>query len=117
MLRGELREKLERARPDLPEDVDRIQIMNFSTEDIPILDATISAKRDLRNAYDFLDVKVKKPIERVPGVGEVELWGVQRQQLDIYLRLDDLKRYRVDVGKLFQRLDSANLNVSLGQRG
>jgi hydrophobic/amphiphilic exporter-1 (mainly G- bacteria), HAE1 family len=114
MLRGELREKLERARADLPEDVNRIQIMNFSTEDIPILDATISAKRDLRNAYDFLDVKVKKPIERVPGVGEVELWGVQRQQLDIYLRLDDLKRYRVDVGKLFQRLDSANLNVSLG---
>jgi hydrophobic/amphiphilic exporter-1 (mainly G- bacteria), HAE1 family len=115
LLRGELREKLERARADLPEDVDRIQIMNFSTEDIPILEATISAKRDLRNAYDFLDVKVKKPIERVPGVGEVELWGVQRQQLDIYLRLDDLKRYRVDVGSLFQRLDAANLNVSLGR--
>ena len=114
MLRGELREKLERARADLPEDVDRIMIMNFNTEDIPILEATISAKRDLRNSYDFLDVKVKKPIERVPGVGEVELWGVQRQQLDIYLHLDDIKRYRVDVGSLFQRLDNANLNVSLG---
>ncbi|MEX2302276.1 MAG: efflux RND transporter permease subunit, partial [Bryobacterales bacterium] len=114
MLRGELREKLERARGDLPEDVDRIQIMNFSTEDIPILEATISAKRDLRNAYDFLDVKVKKPIERVPGVGGVEMWGVQLQQLDIYLHLDDIKRYKVDVGNLFQRLDGANLNVSLG---
>jgi HAE1 family hydrophobic/amphiphilic exporter-1 len=114
MLRGELREKLERARGDLPEDVDRIQIMNFSTEDIPILEATISAKRDLRNAYDFLDVKVKKPIERVPGVGGVEMWGVQLQQLDIYLHLDDIKRYKVDVGNLFQRLDSANMNVSLG---
>ena len=70
---------------------------------------------DLRNAYDFLDAKVKKPLERIPGVAEVELFGAQRREVDIYLRLDDIRRHRVDVGSLFRRLDSANLNVSLGR--
>ena len=77
--------------------------------------ASFHPKIDLRNAYDLLDAKVKKPIERIPGVAEVELFGAQRREVDIYLRLDDIKRHRVDVGSLFRRLDSANLNVSLGQ--
>ena len=50
-------------------------------------------------------------------MAEVELFGAQRREVDIYLRLDDIKRHRVDVGSLFRRLDSANLNVSLGEGG
>lgn len=115
LIRAQVREKVEQIRNDLPEDVRRIIVRNFSSDDIPILEATISSQRDLSNAYDFLDAKLKKPIERVPGVAEVEIWGSQRQQVDIYLRLDDLKRYQVDVGALFRSLDEANLNLSLGR--
>lgn len=115
VIRAQVREKVEQIRGDLPDDVRRIVVRNFSSDDIPILEATISSERDLRNSYDFLDAKLKKPIERVPGVAEVEIWGAQREQVDIYLRLDDLKRYQVDVGKLFRSLDEANLNLSLGR--
>ncbi|HYP07010.1 MAG TPA: efflux RND transporter permease subunit, partial [Bryobacteraceae bacterium] len=55
------------------------------------------------------------PLERIPGVAGVELFGAQRREVDVYLRLDDVRRHRVDVGSLFRRLDSANLNVSLGR--
>jgi hydrophobic/amphiphilic exporter-1 (mainly G- bacteria), HAE1 family len=113
--RSEVRDKIEQIRADLPTDVDKIHVRNFSTDDIPMMEAAISSDRDLRNAYDFLDSKIKKPLERVPGVAEVDLWGTQRREVDIYLRLDDIKRYRVDVGSLFRRLDSANLNLSVGR--
>ena len=43
------------------------------------------------------------------------MFGAQRREVDIYLRLDDIRRHRVDVGSLFRRLDNANLNVSLGR--
>ena len=62
-----------------------------------------------------MDLKVKKPLERVPGVAEVELWGVGRKEINIDLRLDDIKRYRVDVGQVFQKLDAINVNRSLGR--
>lgn len=114
-LRSEVREKVEQVRRDLPEDVDQIFVRNWSTTDEPIVEGQISSGHDLRNAYDFIDLKIKKPLERLPGVAEVELWGVQRKEIDIYLRLDDIKRHHVDVTGLFRRLDNANLNVSLGR--
>jgi len=117
LLRSQVRETVDQVRPDLPEEIRNINIRNFSTDDIPVLAAAISSERDLRNAYDFIDLKIKKPLERVPGVGDIDLWGAQRHQLDIYLRVDDVKRYSVNVGDLFQRLDEANLNTSIGQVG
>ncbi len=101
-------------RADLPDDVREVYVRGFNTDDIPIIEGVISSKRDLRSSYDFLDVKLKKPLERIPGVAETELWGVNRQQLDVYLRLDDIKRYKVDVGRLFRTLNATNTNVSLG---
>ena len=115
ILRAEIREKIDRIRGDLPSDLRSIFVRNFNTEEIPIVEGSISAKRDLRADYDFLDAKIQKPLERIRGVGNVEFYGTDRKQVDIYLRLDDIKRYRIDVGGLFRSLDSANLNVSLGQ--
>jgi HAE1 family hydrophobic/amphiphilic exporter-1 len=115
LLLAEVREKLDQIRNELPSDVQRIRVQNFSTNDEPIIGGRISSRRDLRNSYDFLDAKIKKPLERIPGVAEVDLFGAQRREVEIYLRLEDIKRHRVDVAALFRRLDAANLNVSLGR--
>jgi hydrophobic/amphiphilic exporter-1 (mainly G- bacteria), HAE1 family len=113
--RAEIREKVEQVRSDLPDDIDRIMVRNFATTDIPILEGRIFSEQDLRSAYDFLETKVKNRLERLDGVAEIEIWGAQRKEVDIYLRLDDIKRYDVDVGTLFRNLDNANLDTSLGR--
>jgi hydrophobic/amphiphilic exporter-1 (mainly G- bacteria), HAE1 family len=115
LLRAEVREKVEQARRDLPDDVDHIYVQTWNTNEIPIMEGRIASGRDLRGSYDFLDLKIKKALERVPGVGEVSIHGVERKEIDIYLRLDDIKRYRVNVDSLFSRLDGANIDVSVGR--
>ena len=115
LLRSAIREKIEQIRDSLPEDLRRITIHNFSTDDIPILEATLTANRDLRTDFEFLDARVRKPLERIPGVGEVLLWGSDRKQVDIYLRIDDIKRHAVNIADLFQALDGSALNLSLGR--
>ncbi len=115
MIRAEMREKIEQIRDTLPEDLRQIEIMNFSTDDIPILEGTLTADRNLSKEFDFLDARVKKPLERIPGIGNVELWGADRKQVDIYLRIDDIKRHGVDVGQIFRSLDGSNANLSLGR--
>lgn len=115
MMLADVREKIEGVRGELPSDVQRFNVRNWSTNDEPVIGGQFSSRHDLRNAYDFLDAKIKKPLESVPGVAEVELFGAQRREVDIYLRLDDIKRHRVDVASLFRRLDGANLNLSLGR--
>ncbi len=113
--RSEVREKLDQIRADLPDDVENIWIRNFSTDDIPVIFCAVSSTRNLRASYDFLDLKVKKVLERIPGVAEVELYGVARPQIDIDLRADDLKRYKVRVDQLFGQLRTLTTNRSLGR--
>ena len=115
MLRAEMRERIEQIRDDLPEDLRQVEILNFSTDEIPILEGTLTSDRDLRTEFDFVDARVKKPLERIPGVGNVDLWGTDRKQVDIYLRLDDIKRHGVDVGRLYRSIEGSNLNLSLGR--
>lgn len=114
-LRAEVREKVEQVRNELPDDVRQVFVRKFNTNDIPIIEGRISSGRDLRGAYDFLDLKIKRPLERIAGVGEVRIDGVARRQIDIQLRMDDIKRYRIDVDALFRKLEGVNLNVSLGR--
>ena len=114
-LRGEVRERVDRIRGELPEDVERIEVVNFSTDDTPILGLRIASERNLKTAYEFLDAKIKRRIERVPGVADVALFGTQRPEIGIYLSLDELRRYRVDAGRLYRNLSGINLDRSLGQ--
>ena len=114
-LRGEITERVERIRGELPEDVERIYVLNFRTDDTPILGLRIASERNLQTAYEFLDLKIKRRIDRVPGVAEVELFGSQRPEIGVYLNLAELRRYRVDAGRLFRNLSGINVDRSLGR--
>ncbi|HKA23935.1 MAG TPA: efflux RND transporter permease subunit [Candidatus Eisenbacteria bacterium] len=114
-LRVEAREKLERIRDQLPADVDVIQVNSFRSSDIPVLECRISAQRDLSRDYELLNRHVADPLRRVPGVAKVELYGVERPQIVIEFRLDDLRRHSIDAGELLSRLDASNRSASVGQ--
>ncbi|HYZ83310.1 MAG TPA: efflux RND transporter permease subunit, partial [Bryobacteraceae bacterium] len=115
MILADVREKIEGIRNELPSDVQRVNVRNWSTNDEPIIGGQFSSKRDLRTSYDLLEAKIKKPLERLPGVAEVELFGASKREVDIYLRLDDVRRYGVNPGQLFRKLDAANANLTLGK--
>src|SRR5690606_14031919 len=51
MLLADVREKLDGIRDELPSDVDRILVRNWSTNDEPILAFQFSSNKDLRSAY------------------------------------------------------------------
>jgi HAE1 family hydrophobic/amphiphilic exporter-1 len=113
-LRAEAREKLDRIRDRLPDDVEHITVNSFRSSDIPVLECRISAGRDLSRDWDLLDRHVADPLRRVPGVAKVELYGVERPQILIDFRLDALTRHGVDADRVLQRVDAANRSASAG---
>lgn len=114
LLRTEIRDKLDQIRGELPSDADRTSVQTWGTNDFPVIEGSINSPVDLRNAQEFIDTKIRKPLLRVPGVADVEIWGSQNREVEIYLRLDDVLRHGVDVGSLFRRLNAANVDVTLG---
>ena len=114
--RAKVFEAVEDARRDLPSDVKEIYVNTFSTTQIPIVEARISAPgMDLSANYDRLERRIADPIRRVPGVARVDLDGVKPREVRINLRLDRLAAHRVDLGEVTERVSGMNRNVSLGR--
>ncbi len=116
MLRMEVKEKLDQIRGDLPDDVRQLMLLTFNTSDIPILQGRIAAKgRDLSSSWDLLDQKIIGPLQRVPGVGRVNIDGVLPTQASVYLDFDRILEYGVDVRRLFSELEAANVELTVGR--
>jgi HAE1 family hydrophobic/amphiphilic exporter-1 len=110
----EVREKVDMVRHLLPDDVQRVMVQKFSTEDLPVLSLVLSGDKNLGQAYDFLEKKLKNPIERIQGVGNVEMRGVIQPHIEIHLDSIKLAMNRVDQAKLLQDLRDSNFLVKSG---
>ena len=111
----EARDKIDAIRHLLPEDVERVLIRKFATDDQPVLTLRISSERDLSGAYDMLDRNLKRRIERLEGVSKVELYGVSKKQLRIELDAGRVAAHGVDLNELRERLMQANFSVTAGR--
>jgi hydrophobic/amphiphilic exporter-1 (mainly G- bacteria), HAE1 family len=110
----EAREKIDGIRHLLPSDVERVLVYKFNTSDMPIFQLRISSERDLSNAYDLLDRNLKKPLERVPGVSKVELYGVTKKQIAIRLDPGLMAALHVDTAALSKSLRASNFSMTAG---
>jgi HAE1 family hydrophobic/amphiphilic exporter-1 len=102
-------------RVEVKEKIDQM-LFTFNSNDIPIIQGRISAKgRDLSESWDLLDQKILGPLQRIPGVGRVNIDGVLPTQASVYLQFDRILEYGVDVGRLFQTLAAANVELTVGR--
>jgi len=117
LARVEVREKVDRVRRELPDDVEEIFVSgdwDSRDSDMPILEGRLSSKRDLSESYDLLDRKIVRPIERIPGVAQVRLDGVNPKEVRINLRAADLEAHRMDIREITRILRAGNFDQSLG---
>jgi HAE1 family hydrophobic/amphiphilic exporter-1 len=111
----EAREKIDAVRDQLPSDVERVFVGQFSTADMPILQLRISSERDLAGAYELLDRKLKRRLERIDGVSQVDLYGVQPREVRIELDADRVAAHRVDLVSLQEQLRGSNFSTTAGR--
>ncbi len=111
----EVRERLDNMRHLLPRDVERVMVYQFNTSDMPIFQLRISSERDLAMAYDLLERVIKRPLERVPGVSKVELYGVDKRQVTIRLDPQRMRNLQVDPVQLVQLLQASNFAMTAGE--
>ncbi|MGA9343180.1 MAG: efflux RND transporter permease subunit [Rhodanobacteraceae bacterium] len=113
----EARDKIDAIRAELPSDLKRYFVQKFSTADDPVLQLRISSDRDLSNSWDLIDRKLKRPLERLPGVAKVEIQGVAPPEVEIELASDRVIAHGISLNDLVKRLQAANFSVAAGQIG
>ncbi|MBI3171571.1 MAG: efflux RND transporter permease subunit [Hydrocarboniphaga effusa] len=110
----EARDKVDAIRAALPADIERIQVQKFSASSIPMLQLRISADRELQGSYDMLNRNLKRRIERVNGVSQVNLYGVEKKEIRIELAAARIAQHGVDLRLLAEFLQRANFSISAG---
>ncbi len=111
----EIKQKIESVRNTLPDDFEFYQIFKFQDGGGNTLQLRLSSNRDLSNAFDLLNRNLKQRIERIDGVGQVTLYGVEKKEIRIELIADRLIAHNININELSQKLNSANFSISAGK--
>ena len=111
---SEVRSRIDAIRADLPSDLQRYFVQKFSTADAPVLAVRLASSQDLGRSYDLIDKRIKRRLERIPGIARAEINGISPPELEIELNADRVTAYGVNLNQLAQVLSQMNFSVSAG---
>ena len=110
----EARDRVDRVRHLLPDDIERINIRRFQSSDIPILQFHLGAPWERERLFNFAEDIVQPRLERLEGVASVDVRGVRRRELRVSMDPQRMEALGIDVRDVSQVLTQSNVNVSGG---
>lgn len=116
---AQVQNKLQLAMASLPEVVQRQGVkVSKSTRNYLLLVGLISEDGSMEgnDLRDYAQSNLEKVLSRVPGVGEVEVFGGQ-YAMRIWLNPDKLNDYQMTVQDVIMALQAYNVEISAGQFG
>ncbi len=129
---ADVADRIERARPFLPAEVDRVRIFKNDMDGLPIMMAAAIAPEDptiaalppeerqaaerivQERVQDFVADYLAPRLEAVDGVAQVQTWGVEPQSVRILLDPERVYANAVDIGALIGTLSADNQSAPVG---
>ena len=110
-----VRDRLDQVRNDLPGDVERITIRRWNTEDFPVLTYALSWQgQDASELASVYEYTILPRLQRLEGVGSVEVRGLREKDLLIEVDQNLLHTHRLDIRALNRAISTNNVNISAG---
>ncbi|MCB1054500.1 MAG: efflux RND transporter permease subunit, partial [Acidobacteria bacterium] len=110
----EVRDRIDRVRAQLPDDLERLTVRRFQSTDIPVMRFDVSAPWPQARLYDFAERILQPRLERLEGVAQVNVEGLRLPELEVNLDPARMQAHGVDLRQLVEVLRSNNLNLSAG---
>lgn len=111
----EVRDRVERVRHLLPDGVENIRIRRFQSTDIPVMRFHLSSDWESDRMFAFAEEVVQRRLERLDGVAEVDIGGLQTPTIQVLLDPDRLAAHGLDARDLNQAIRGNHINASLGE--
>lgn len=109
--------RVEDALPRLPEDVQRLGVqVRKATPNILLAVHLFSPDRSRGTLYlsNYATLHVKDALARLPGVGDVQLFGARDYAMRIWLDPDKVAAHDLDASEVLAALRAQNVQVSAG---
>lgn len=111
---SDIRDKLEVAKRDLPDDADPPIPFKFSSATAPILFITVTADKNWTRLYHYADKVIGDSLKRVPGVGTVIINGGLRRRFNVYFDQAKIEGFHLSLARVNAALNAENRNIPAG---
>jgi len=111
---NDIRDRLDRVVPRLPDDAERPILRKFDLASFPILILGAAGNLDPIQMRRIIDDQVKYRLERVPGVAAVDVWGGLDREIHVSLYPDKIKALGLPLDQILSRIREENINVPAG---
>jgi len=110
----DVRDRLDRVIPRLPDDVERPRLRKFDPSSMPILLMGASSNLDPIQIRKIIDEQVKYRVERVPGVATLDVWGGREREIQVNLYADKVKGLEIPLDRILSAIRAANVTRPAG---
>ncbi|HKP72491.1 MAG TPA: efflux RND transporter permease subunit, partial [Pyrinomonadaceae bacterium] len=110
-----VRDKVNLILSDLPETAEQPIVQKLDTDAAPVLRIAVSAPRSLREVTDIADKQIKERIESLNGVGNVDIVGGSRREIQLKLDPDKMRAFNVTVPEVAAAVQLQNMEVPGGR--
>jgi len=111
----QLRDRMERLMPTLPDGVERYFIWKWDPEAEPILFFGISMKNRPQDYYRILEQHLFSRLRRLPGVSKIQLSGLEKPYIRIEVDRKKAQGQRLSIYRLIRQLRRDNLATPMGE--
>jgi HAE1 family hydrophobic/amphiphilic exporter-1 len=109
-----LRDRMDRVKSEIPEDIERIYVRKWSDDDDPILWVALTQVGEYDDPYYMVEQHIKKRLEKIDGVANVEVWGAEEKEILIMINQDQVRSYKINLYEIIQQLRRDNFAISSG---
>ena len=111
---NDVRDAVDKAMQNLPDDIDRPTIMRFNTSMMPILIYAITADQSYPGIDKILDDKLITRLNRVDGVASVIISGAPERVVYVDLDPNKLDAYNLTLEQIGNKILAENKDISSG---
>ncbi len=110
----DVRDRVATLGRQLPEDALPPVVQKFDNDSTPVISLALTADRSLRELTELADKTVRVQLERVSGVGEVQVVGGLDRAINVWIDADRLAAYQIPIATVRSALARQNADVPGG---
>ena len=110
----DVREKVAAIRADLPKEIDDPVIQRYDQASLPIMSLAVSGARSQKEITEIVKNTIKKRLENIPGVGNINLVGGAEREVNLIIDADKIAAYKLTINDVIQGVAAANVEIPGG---
>ncbi len=111
----DVREKVALVRNKLPEDIEEPRIAKVDPDATAVMWLNLAGQKSVRDISTYVDEALKEKLQRISGVGDIQLWGLRLRQVRVWIDAQRLRAYGLTAADVAVALKRQNVELPAGR--